>query len=389
MTGGGAEGGPVEGAPQAGRPRHRLGRDARARPGEPGHPAVELRDARAAVAHPAGRLGQPRLHGVERRAGRAGRRAGARRPARGPAGPCGSPGERARRRDRRPSPQSAMRTSWSVTRNGPAPARRTARSASIGLRRPASAACQDAASTAADRAPRSSSVRRSAMDSGVAAEPRRDVGGDRPQVLLAHVLDCRSGRWPTRAGPGGTGECRCAASRAAPGSAATAAPTPTAPRWTDPSAHSEAVPGRGSPTSRSNTPWSTTRPPASGMATWSSVRGIHPGANRGTRSARFAACGASVLRQGGRVPVPAATRRGAPRPAAAAGAQRVERVAERVVDLLAVHQLAEQRVDEAGPDLLRRTGARSLRRAPSAAPSSWRGPRTSGGAWSPRAATTP
>ncbi len=66
----GADGPPVEGTPDSCRPGHRLG--AHGGPpgrGQPGQPAVEARDRRAAVVHQPGDLGRSDPHGVERRPG--------------------------------------------------------------------------------------------------------------------------------------------------------------------------------------------------------------------------------------------------------------------------------------------------------------------------------
>ena len=148
-------------------------------------------------------------------------------------------------RIRRPSPPNAVRTSWSVTRNGPAPARRTARSASVDLR-----LVERRAARTPRRRPRSGATNASGEPvshrrRAGAGEPRSDVGGDRPEVLLAHVLDAVAAAWPIRAGPAGTGECRCAGSRAGRDSAATAAAGAQGPPVDSPSAQSDAVPGCG------------------------------------------------------------------------------------------------------------------------------------------------
>ena len=76
---------------------------------------------------------------------------------------------------------------------------------------------------------------------------------------------------------------------------------PHGPSVDNPSAHSEALARHGVPTRRSNTPRSTTLPPASGMAIRSSVRGNHDGAKRGTSARRWHACdGQHVLERGPR-----------------------------------------------------------------------------------------
>ena len=120
MTGGAGERGPVEGAPQPGGPGHGLGADGGpAGRREPVDPAVELRDRRAAVAHQAGGFGQPVPHGVERRAAPPRQPAGAPRPRRWTRRAVRADQANGSRcvRIRRASPPSAVRTSWSVTRN--------------------------------------------------------------------------------------------------------------------------------------------------------------------------------------------------------------------------------------------------------------------------------
>ena len=97
-------------------------------------------------------------------------------------------------------------------------------------------------------------------------QPRGDVRGHRPQVILSDVLDgvAASGRLqecdaergsPDRRVWSSDKKCSDRRSRA------------QGPPVDSPSAERDAVLACGTPTRRSNTPWSTTRPPANGMAT--------------------------------------------------------------------------------------------------------------------------
>ena len=294
------EGRPVEGAPEAGGPRHRLGTDGGpAGRREAVDPAVELRGATSCRRAPNGRIrpagpAPPRAGSARRR-----RPAGAPRPGRGSAAPCGRTRRTARRpRDRRAS--VAERGAHLVVGDAerPAPARRTARPASFAFAS-SRAARQDAASTAGTGAT-SASMRRSSMRRCVAPGRARRRGARRsPGGAPRARPRRRSGRRPTRAAPAGTGACRCGGSRAATGSAVTAAPPPTARRSTARARTATPCPAaaarRRGRRSRAGRP---DRPP-SGMATRSLVRGIQPGAKRGTSARQVPGVERERLGQGG------------------------------------------------------------------------------------------
>ncbi len=194
---------------------------------------------------------------------------------------------------------SASRTWWSVRRNDGPPGRGTARSARVrGMcraasnteARPSSAAAPNGSSRArvSSRGCRTSAgcrrLRHRQLRVSKAARPHGTrSSGDAPRARPR----LRSG--PRRNGGGrvGTVVSRCAVSREGRGSAARSVPGPSVLRSSAPARRVSARPGTGAPTSRSNTPFRTTLPPASGMATRSYVRGSHPAAKRGVRFIRF------------------------------------------------------------------------------------------------------
>ncbi len=85
------------------------------------------------------------------------------------------------------------------------------------------------------------------MDSGRRGRATPRCGRRSPADAPRARPRLRSDRWPTRTAPGGTGECRCEVSRATPGSAVNAAPTPTVPRWTDPGRTTRRCPAAAGP----------------------------------------------------------------------------------------------------------------------------------------------
>ena len=381
MTGRRPEGGPVERAPQAGGPGHRLGAH-RGPAGrrQPGDPAVELRGATGCPRAPSGPTrpaGPARASTGERAPPATSRRTAARPRARravradqakgvwpAPVGRLaaerdpdlvvGDPERARRRRAGRPGRRAS-------------PWRRRARRATR------------TASTAGDRGHQhvgqAVSHRRRASRVSHAASGRRWPGGA-PRARPRR----RSGRWPIRAAPGGTGVSRCAGSRAAREVQRPPLAAPRARRSTARARTARRCRGCGRPTRRSKIPCSTTRPPASGMATRSSVRGIQPGANRGTRSAQVRRrASATVSARAARAAAGSdSTWRTTPSSPPARSASSASASGSPIVSR--VHELAEQRVHETRQDQLVGEVPVARRAAPSGDPSSWRGPRKSAGA---------